>query len=145
MPKPKMLAPPAPHDVPMDSRELVKQELARKLQHLLVQREMNQSDLARAAKLPRELISTYIRGRSLPTPVSLQRIAKALGFKSGEELLPTLRAMQSENEQHPSLDMKAIHGRPNQVWLRINQAVPLTVAAQIMQILTENANREAAD
>ena len=78
-------------DKPMQSestpRHLTKQEFGRRIYSLMLKKGMRQSDLARAADLPRDSISVYIRGRSLPTPLSLQKLAGALGVKA-EDLLP---------------------------------------------------------
>ena len=59
-----------------------REDLARKLRLALHTREWNQSDLARAASMPRELISSYINGRAFPPTRSLRRLADALGIQN---------------------------------------------------------------
>ena len=53
---------------PAGARDMAKQELARRLAQLMQQNDWNQSDLARSADIPRELVSTYVRGKAFPTP-----------------------------------------------------------------------------
>lgn len=147
MPKPRSLAPPAPRtsQTPTSNRDLAKLALSRRLSKILQDRDMNQSDLARAADLPRELISTYMRGRSWPTPLSLKRITRALGFKEVEDWLPDVMAAQVEDE-NPSLDMRALQGHPGKMWVRVNQVLPTMVAAKILQLVNEyQQTADAAD
>jgi transcriptional regulator with XRE-family HTH domain len=122
---------------------MVKRELARVLNQSLLQRNMRQSDLARAADLPRELISSYCRGRSMPTPLSLQKIAVALGYKTVEEFLPEISAVAADDE-NPALDIRQVAGHPDKVWLRINQMVSFQAVAKIMAILQEDKAENAA-
>lgn len=96
---------------------------------------MNQSDLARAAGLPRELISTYVRGVAFPTPKSLRRIADALQVKV-DDLVPSAMGMIAQDEV-PSFAMTEIAGQRGQVWLRVNRMVPAAHAARIFAILQE--------
>lgn len=96
---------------------------------------MNQSDLARAAGLPRELISTYVRGVSFPTPKSLRRMADALHMKV-DDLVPAAMGMVAQDEV-PSFAMTEIAGQRGQVWLRVNRMVPGAAAAKIFAILQE--------
>ena len=62
----------------MSPRELTKQEFGRRLMALMLDKGWNQSELARAAKLGRDAISTYIRGISFPEPKNLVKLAQAL-------------------------------------------------------------------
>lgn len=58
-------------------KHLTKQEFGRRLYKFMMSRAWNQSELARQANLPRDIISTYIRGIALPTPKSLEALATA--------------------------------------------------------------------
>jgi transcriptional regulator with XRE-family HTH domain len=121
---------------------MVKQELARALNAALLERDWNQSDLARKSGLPRELISAYCTRKSMPTPLSLNKIVKALGFKTVEEFLPEISAVVADDE-NPALDIRQIAGQPDKVWLRINQMVSFSTVTQIVAIL--NADKIAAE
>lgn len=58
------------------------------LKSLMAQRGWSQSDLARHAGLGRDVVSTYMRGRSLPTSATLHKLSTALGVPA-DELLPS--------------------------------------------------------
>lgn len=130
---------------PVDGpRHLTKQEFGRRLMNAIIERRWNQSDLARAADLPRDSISTYVRGKSFPTPLSLSKIAAALRVDP-EELLPnhTERAIA---EDEPALEVKVSPARPGAAWLRVNRLVSLATAVQITRLIEEDhAGRETGD
>lgn len=56
-----------------------KKAWGRKIEKLMLAKGMRQSDLARACGLVRNPISTWINGRSYPSPLNLQKLARALG------------------------------------------------------------------
>jgi transcriptional regulator with XRE-family HTH domain len=120
----------------LEPKELGKLEFGRRLMQLTLEKGWNQSDLARAAGLGRDAISTYVRGRSFPEPRSLKRIADALGL-STEQLLPNIVAMAMDADTSPMLEIKQAAGHPDKVFLRINQMVSLQQAAAIFNIIKE--------
>lgn len=65
----------------------LKAEFAKRLAERMLAADMNQSELARRVKMSKDAVSTYTRGRSLPSPASLAKIAQVLGCQPGE-LLP---------------------------------------------------------
>lgn len=67
-----------------------KEAFKRRLYKLMLEKGLSQSDLARKAGLERNRISSYVRGVSLPTGLSLKKVADALGVKPGE-ILPDQR------------------------------------------------------
>jgi len=122
-------------------KHLTKQEFGRRLYQLMIARGWNQSELARKADLPRDSISTYIRGRTLPTPKSLQQMADALGVAPAD-ILPN--AIESAvDEDIPSIEMRVSTSAPSKAWLRINRLVSLTTAAKVIEMI--EAEREAPD
>jgi len=133
---------------PMTPRALTKQEFGRRLQRLLDERGWRQSDLMRRTEetdpekrgLKRDAISTYINGRSFPTPASLNLLALAFGL-SKEELLPnaTLNAM---NDEHPALELRAAAGHPGKAWVRVNRLMSFETATQIVQLINEEDKRD---
>jgi transcriptional regulator with XRE-family HTH domain len=52
----------------------------------------------------RDAISTYVNGRSFPTPKSLELICRALGVDR-DELLPNA-AIQAINDEHPAVELR---------------------------------------
>ena len=126
-----------PSGAPADA---IKAEFGRRLQAHIVRKGWNQSELARRAekhcpdqRFGRDNVSVYIRGKTLPGPVHLNALCKALGVKP-EELLPA-RAPSTTNSVTSPMDMKDMgDGR---VWLRINQAISWEQALEIMRVLKD--------
>lgn len=114
-------------------KHLTKQQFGRRLYQLMLTRGWNQSELARQAGLPRDSISTYVRGVALPTPKSLQALAKALDMPA-PEILPNAVEMALD-EDHPSLEIKVSPSAPNTAWLRVNRLVSLSTATKIAELL----------
>ena len=131
---------PSKTDLPANApKDAVKVEFARRLQALMLAKGWRQSDLAREASrhLPkgktfgRDSVSLYIRGMSLPGPLHLEALCKALGTRP-EELLPT-RGVPSAGEAIPALDVREMSD--GNVWLRVNQMMPWPTAIKVMEIL----------
>lgn len=136
---------PPPQKLPAGApRDAVKIDFANRLQKALIAKGINQSELARraSAQLPgkktigRDMVSHYIRGVALPRPAHLEALAKALGVKA-EDLMPNA---PSAADKAPSADMKQLED--GNVWLRINQGVPMTKGLIVLSIL--NGQYEAA-
>lgn len=108
-----------------------KEAFARKAYQLMLKKGWRQSELARNADLPRDAISVYMRGQSLPTPGNLKKLAKALGVEP-DELLPA--HLLAEQHRIPLFEIKNTD-QPNVVLLRVNQEVPLSVALKIAELL----------
>jgi transcriptional regulator with XRE-family HTH domain len=123
-------------DDSLTPRHLTKQEFAKRLHKLLTDRRWNQSDLSRAAGIGRDAVSTYIRGRSFPEGKNLEAIAKALQMRP-EDLLPnTLEsAIQFET---PAIELRVSHSDPSLAWLKIDQRVSMSVAAEILSLLKKD-------
>ena len=127
-----------PSDLPegtLTPKALSKQEFGRRLYALMIARNMNQSDLSRAADLGRDSISTYINGKTFPTPKALQKLADALGVEP-DELLPNgmLAAME---EEHPAVELRQAAGHTDKAWLRVNRAMSFSTAAKIVAMIDE--------
>ena len=114
---------------------MTKQEFGRKLHAILLERGWNQSEMARRAGIGRDAISTYVRGRSLPEPATLKRMAEALGMEP-TELLPNAFEAAVDNGL-PALEIREAVGHPGKAWIRVNQRVSTQQAIRIMQILQE--------
>ncbi len=122
-------------DVDLSVKSIRKIEFAKRLYNLMMQKEWNQSDLARASGLGRDSISQYVRGNNIPSPKNLKKLAEALGVKP-IEIYPNYEAAAIE-EEIPSLSFRQMPGDENSMWVRINKKVPMDVAAQIMKLMNE--------
>ncbi|SEP26831.1 Helix-turn-helix [Rhodopseudomonas pseudopalustris] len=114
-------------------KHLAKDEFARRLLTLMRRKGWRQAEFARQAGLARNAISVYLRGSSLPNPESLQKLAKALGVKP-EELLPNYQEAAIERD-HPELELRVSPGDSKTAWIRINRAMPTTLAIKIMGLI----------
>lgn len=114
---------------------LTKQKFGQRVFVLMKERGWNQSELARQADLPRDTISTYIRAKSLPSPTSLQKLAKAFGM-APSDLLPNVVGSAIEADV-PSVEMRVSTAAPDHAWLRINRLLPMSVAVKIISIIND--------
>jgi transcriptional regulator with XRE-family HTH domain len=118
------------------SSALSKQEFGRKIHTLLLERGWNQSDLARKTGVGRDAISTYVRGRSFPSPQVLQKMAGVFGF-TPDDLLPNSLEAAIDRDV-PALEIREAVGHPGMAWLRVNRRVTTQQALRVMQILQES-------
>ena len=115
--------------------EVVRQLFSRRLWRLMVQKGMNQSELARVAGIARDSVSTYIRALSMPDPVNLHKLAQALGVEISD--LNPQAALSANNDAIPAIEVKQAVGDPGRAWLRCNVQVPFDVAVKVMALLSE--------
>lgn len=117
-------------------------EFGKRLQHFAAEKGFNQADLARegskhlpkGSALRRDNISLYVRGIQMPGPVRLRALCKALGV-SEADLVPN--AMSTDNA--PPFAMKPLE--QGNVWLQVNQAVPMQTALEIAAMLSKRDGR----
>lgn len=114
-------------------KHLTKQEFGKRLYRLMLGKGWNQSELGRQSGLPRDSISTYVRGQSLPTPQNLKALSEALGVAQ-EELLPN-HVESAIDEDNPSFEMKTSTSAPNMAWVRVNRLVTMQTAIRIADLL----------
>lgn len=114
-------------------KHMTKKEFGRRVYNLMMARGWNQSELGRQADLPRDSISTYIRGKTLPTPQKLEALAKALNVKP-EELLPN-HTESAIDEENPAFEMKVSGSAPGMAWIRVNRLVSMATAIKIADLL----------
>lgn len=128
----------------LSPKHLTKQEFGRRLYNLMLKKGWHQSELARRADLPRDSISVYVRGRSLPTPQSLKALADALGV-SPDELLPN-HVESAIDADNPAFEMKVSPNAPDVAWMRVNRLVTVKTALKIMELLESDdaANRNGS-
>lgn len=108
-------------------------EFGRRVQSLMLERNWNQAELARAAGLGRDSISTYIRGKVFPDPKNLKRIADAFGM-TPQQMMPSDMTSAIDAEV-PALEMRQSAADPTKVHIRINRTVTVEQASKIFSIL----------
>jgi transcriptional regulator with XRE-family HTH domain len=120
--------------------DTTKLEFGRRLQDVLAQKGWNQSDLARAAfgednhgnARGRDAISTYIRGVSFPEPLSLRKIADALGVQPGDLMGTSAPAPQ---QARAPITLRQASGDPGSVAINVDAVVSIEQASEILSIL----------
>jgi transcriptional regulator with XRE-family HTH domain len=122
-------------------KHLAKDEFARRLYKLMIDKGWRQADLARAAGLARNAISVYLRGASLPNPENTKALAKAFDMDPAV-LLPNYTESAIERD-NPELEFRVSPADPKKAWLRINRLVSTSLAIRIMSLI--EAEDEAAD
>ncbi len=125
-------------DSKLTPKHLTKQEFGRRLNDLMKHKGWHQSELARRAGLQRDSISTYVRGRTLPTPKNLKALAQALDIKP-EALLPN-HTESAIDADHPAFELRVSQSDPDFAWVRVNRLVKLSTATKIIEILQEDTS-----
>ena len=120
-------------EIDFSQRILTRAEFGRRLYSLMLKRGWNQSKMAREVGLGRDSISQYVRGRSIPSPTNLDKLAKALNIEP-EVLFPNYDA-QTNAVEEPTLEMKSIDNDAENMWLRINMKVSAEKALEVLKIL----------
>lgn len=121
-------------------KALTKQEFGRRLHQRLLEKSWNQSDLARASGLGRDSISTYVNGKTFPTPLALKKLAQALMCEP-EDLLPNAM-MHAMDDEHPAVELKQASGHPGKAWLRVNRSLSFGTAAKIIALIDDEDKQE---
>lgn len=130
----------------------IKREFARRLQDAMIHKGWTQSDLSRFASqhLPkpapgqkrgnsgirRDLISKYIRGVMLPSPVNLEALAKTLNVEPGDLMPPVVPGVR--NDPIPFELRSLPDGR---MFVRIAQPVSQQTALKILDLLTRDKDQ----
>ena len=119
----------------MSNRHLVKEDFAKRLYARITDRGWTQSEFARNCDLARDAVSTYVRGRSIPSPQALQKMADVLGVRP-EELLPNYFEA-AHNKQEPMFELRDVPNEEGYMWIKLNMRLPKKVAMQIFMLAQE--------
>lgn len=125
--------------IDLTPKALTKQEFGRRLYAVMMSRGMSQADLARSAEMGRDSISTYVNGKTFPTPRAVKKIADALGVEP-EELLPN-GLMSAMEDEFPAVELRQAAGHADKAWLRVNRAMSFATAAKIIAMIDEEDSK----
>ena len=120
-------------EIDFSQRVLTRAEFGKRLQSLMLKKGWNQSELARKCDLGRDSISQYVRGRSIPTPGNLNKLAGILGVDA-TTLFPNYDA-QTNAIEAATVEIKSIDSDAENMWLRVNMKVPAEKALEVLKIL----------
>lgn len=109
------------------------EEFGKRLYKALLDKSWNQSDLARAAGVGRDSISQYVRGKTVPTPQNLKKIAQCLNV-SEADLYPHYELAGFAADE-PAHEFKAVPGDAEHLWVRVNMKLPKAKALEIFAII----------
>ncbi|AUQ95998.1 helix-turn-helix protein [Phaeobacter inhibens] len=124
-------------------KHLTKHEFGRRLYNFMLRKGWSQSELARRADVKRDSVSTYVRGVSLPGPLNLEKLAKALDVDTAELLPNHIEA--AIDEDAPSLELKISSSNSQLAWLRVNRLVSTSAAMKVVEILNSDELPESKE
>lgn len=128
-------------NTPGDSED-ARRVFGEKVESIMRSLGMNQSQLAVAAGLRRDAISTYVRGKTWPSPENLLRVAGALHVIPGD-LIPGVSEIQAARTR-PVLIPRSGNDKPgisftilanDMANLVLNETLPASVAIEIVAII----------
>jgi len=105
-----------------------------RLRLLMVGKGWNQSELARQAGLPRDSISTYIRGAVYPTPKSMASLSDALGM-TVEDLAGSKYGEAMDGSNGLVVKVESLQDSPGKSQLTINAVVSSSIAARVFELV----------
>lgn len=114
-------------------KPITKEEFGRRLYKLMSAKGWRQAELARRAGIGRDSVSNYVAGKSFPTALNLEKLAKALGADA-DEILPNHAASAILSER-PDFEIKVNQGDPTRAWVSLNREVLFTTATKIGDLL----------
>ena len=117
-------------------RRVSQQEFAKTLNKKMMEKGWTQSDLSRASGVGRDSISNYIRGKTVPTPQNLQKLADALGV-DGADLYPNFSLKASALDM-PAVQTRILPSDPKFMYLEVNCKLPTDVALEIQALITKS-------
>ena len=123
----------------LSNRHLVKAEFAKRLYNKIAERGWTQSEFARNCELARDAISTYVRGRSIPSPQALEKMASVLNVRP-EDLLPNYYE-QAQNKVEPTFELRDVPNEEGYMWIRLNMRLPKKLAMQIFMLAQEHEGK----
>lgn len=128
----------------MPTRERAKQEFAKRLRKMMLDRGWSQSELSRRAGIGRDSVSCYIRAINLPEGPAIRKLAKALSVEE-EDLLPSsinpaMAAFGDGVNGEEDTILKSVGG--DQYYLRVGKTMSLDQALRIMEILKEEESKK---
>jgi transcriptional regulator with XRE-family HTH domain len=121
--------------------DILKRVFRARVLKLMQQKEWTQAELGRRSELPRDFISTYLRDppRSMPTPLNVMKIARALGVK------PTDLVPQMGDASDVMSPIDVVGGDVQGIRVRINVQLPDWAYMKIKDIVLEVVAAQASN
>lgn len=123
-------------NLPPNSPEARAREMFRQnLYKAMLRKGLNQSQLGRQVGIGRDVISTYIRGRSLPEPLNAQKLADFFGMEVTDLLPPPNRGYDATMPANPALRLEPSEDKPGLFNLHLNMALPFEAVTAVLQVV----------
>lgn len=120
----------------MSNRHVLKAEFAKRLYNKIAERGWTQSEFARNCDLARDAVSTYVRGRSIPSPQALEKMATVLNVRP-EDLLPNYYEA-AHSKQEPTFELRDVPNEEGYMWIKLNMRLPKKLAMEIFMLAQSN-------
>ena len=130
--KPKMTAG-SGGDVPLSPKQAMTKAFGRRLSRLVFGKGWSQADFSRHTGIPKDSISIYMNGKSMPYPARIEKMARALSV-APSVLVPSFAEASPEADIVPHLDFKAEPGG-GAVLLRVNARVSMQTATKVAELI----------
>ncbi|MDF2095790.1 helix-turn-helix domain-containing protein [Aquibaculum arenosum] len=121
--------------MPRHSHDSGKEAFSIQLRNLMLEKGWNQSELARQAGLNRDNVSTYINGKSMPSPERLKKLATALGV-APDELRPNT-ANVAISRGAPTFELTVQAHAPDKAQVRLERIMSMRTALKIAELLSD--------
>lgn len=124
--------------------EHVRIAIGRKIAQLLEEKGWKQSELAKRANIGRDSISLYVRGKTVPTPASLGKIANALGV-APDDIAPllgqsTVARFEAAGDMLSPVALNLLQG--GKARLRVDAIVDAEIAIKVVAMVQEALGRK---
>lgn len=124
----------------MNPKDTVKREFGQRVSQLSKQKGWTQSELARQCDLPRDRVSTYVRGLAIPSHKNLNALAVALNVDPKDLLSnPSMLEIDNTNsateQDNPAFHLRVSSDEPGKAWLRVNRSVSFATGVKIAALL----------
>ena len=123
----------------LSNRHLLKVEFSKRLFSKIHERGWTQAEFARNCELARDAISTYVRGRSIPSPQALEKMAAVLNVRP-EDLLPNYYEA-AQSKQEPTFELRDVPNEEGYMWMKLNMRLPKKLAMKIFTLVQDDEGK----
>lgn len=120
------------------SRETRLEHMARIINKRMLELNLTQADVCRRSGIGRDSMSRYAAGETIPGPLLLDRLARALEIQPQDldpGVSPDRLLQRAEPQTETPPEFRQDPADAARWWVRMNQSVPAEVALGIMQLL----------
>ena len=112
--------------------------MARTIHERMLKLGLTQADVCRRSGIGRDSMSRYAAGETIPGPLLLDRLARALEIEPRDldpGVPPERLLFRPTSANDAALEFKQDPADPDRYWVRINQSLPADIAVEIMLLM----------